>query len=416
MKDKIIASIFGVLAAILLGIVIILRVCVNNAENTIAALHPTCEYTYVNNLELIAQPMLNEYFKAYSIPESNVAKEDAFLSMEVKNSSLIAGNSEEFAISVIFTVQVNDPSRHSDWGIEGKDGKINCGWTLIIKKTGANEYTLMKIINNQEALVELKNAPDSPSLLNRVDRRYYKIENDQLYVTYDRGKNFASVPLPAGVSNFAGSDEAGHEYTMRLPEGSWYITDEKTAFVGIDGDKLSVIMSEDMGVTWRSYLISDHDATYDFCFALTFLPDSDVGYISVNVDKAMSSSATLIYKTTDGGETWDCLGLPNNDYHRISKYITASSEDNVFLTMLSDGGILASYDGGVTWEQIKLPIPQNKVDYYSYYNPPEFDGKSGEILVGMSYKSSSNIRFTSGDGGRTWKYNGEVICGITDFL
>lgn len=409
MKDNIITAILSVTAAALTGIVIALSLVITNTNQMIAALHPTCEYTYVNRMEDIAEPMLNAYFKAYSIPDSNIAKEDAFLSMELKSATLIAGDSEQFAVSAIFKAYVNDPSRHLDWGILDKNSHLNCEWTLIIKKTGSNQYTLLKIINHRETLAALQSDVSMPTLLNNTALYDYKIENESLFVTYDRGANFKKVLLPCGVSDFGGFDESGHAYTVRLPEGSSYITEERTAFAGFYRKKLSVILSEDSGMTWKSYFVSDDNAFGWYCPAVTFSPDGKIGYLSVNADKAMSSSASLIYKTTDGGETWECLGTPNNDYYRISKYITAASNQNVFLTLLGDGGILASYDGGRTWDFLMLKMPQEMAETYTYYNPPKFDGSDGEILIGTSYKSASNIQFVTHDSGKTWQYQGEVV-------
>ena len=126
------------------------------------------------------------------------------------------------------------------------------------------------------------------------------------------------------------------------------------------------------------------------------------------------SVGTGVYKTTDGGENWDFVGLPNSE--RISKIVINPSDPNiVFVGVLGklwsdsdERGVYKTSDGGKTWSKIlyvnektgcaDLSIdPQNpKILYaamWEFRRLPYFfkSGGPGSSL----YKSE--------DGGKNWK-------------
>jgi photosystem II stability/assembly factor-like uncharacterized protein len=127
-----------------------------------------------------------------------------------------------------------------------------------------------------------------------------------------------------------------------------------------------------------------------------------------------------IYKSTDGGETWVHMGLPNSE--RISKVVVSpKSSDTVFVAVPGplwsdspDRGLYKTTDGGKTWKQvlkgsnlstgcsdIALDPNDSNIVFAALW---DFRRKGWEYRSGGSGpdQPSSSGLFRSADGGSTW--------------
>ena len=128
-----------------------------------------------------------------------------------------------------------------------------------------------------------------------------------------------------------------------------------------------------------------------------------------------------IYKSTDGGETWNKAGLPNSE--RISQIIVSpKSSDTVFAAVPGalwsdspDRGLYKTTDGGKTWNQI-LKGPNLSTGASTIAMDPTnpnilFAGLWDFRRKGWTYRSggetpndpSGSGLFRTTDGGKTWK-------------
>jgi photosystem II stability/assembly factor-like uncharacterized protein len=128
-----------------------------------------------------------------------------------------------------------------------------------------------------------------------------------------------------------------------------------------------------------------------------------------------SQSGTGIYKSTDGGKTWEFKGLP--DSHHISVIlIHPDNPDIVYVSVMGhlfsaneERGVFKSTDGGDSWEKIFY------IDENTGVIDMVMDTKNPDILYASAYEkyrlpwhfeaggNNSGI-YKTVDSGKTWKH------------
>lgn len=107
-----------------------------------------------------------------------------------------------------------------------------------------------------------------------------------------------------------------------------------------------------------------------------------------------------LYKSTDGGDTWVDLsgnyGLPQGIKGRISVAVSPAKSSRVWaLIEAEDGGLVRSDDGGLTWESITDNADIRRRAWY--FNHLYADTRDPETCYVLSFNA-----WKSSDGGRTF--------------
>ena len=165
-----------------------------------------------------------------------------------------------------------------------------------------------------------------------------------------------------------------------------------------------VYRSRDGGATWQKVLFKN----------------DDVGAIDLNFDPANSQTvyATLwnvrrppwfiyapangpgggIFKSTDGGSSWKEIdeGIPVEARGRIGVSVSPSNRNRIYAAVdAKDGGIFRSDDAGATWT--RLSNDKRLWDRGWYFEKITADPKNADTVYVMN---TSTYRST--DGGKTW--------------
>jgi len=165
------------------------------------------------------------------------------------------------------------------------------------------------------------------------------------------------------------------------------------------GGTLDVYVTTDGGSTWihsslaGSYSDGDGGASWDFLTELT-------GWLAVRLPSSAAFARDVIYRTTDGGTSWDMFGVAPLDGP-----IAFVSETSGWGTGGAEASALyQTVDEGKSWGEQSLPRPNGySGEDASFGTPVFFDTSTGvleEFLTG-SQQAAVDV-LTTHDAGNNW--------------
>ena len=224
--------------------------------------------------------------------------------------------------------------------------------------------------------------------------KQYAIRNGLLYFSYD-GEKTAVVP-----GNFSKIESYN--------EGQYQISDEKIVFYYEANNGKYIVFSEDKGQNWQTEKLP-----FDGSIKFISFPTSKVGYILEFTDETMGTATGAIYKTTDGGISWQEVftGLSDGYYSNVFKSGTEmifANENVGFITMPDRMGevsyLYITKDGGVNFEKLELATNPD----CDYYLLPTIENGEIHIKIAVGYASDESSyktveEFVSKDNGETFE-------------
>ncbi|SNS71906.1 hypothetical protein SAMN05421640_0981 [Ekhidna lutea] len=233
---------------------------------------------------------------------------------------------------------------------------------------------------------------------------------DGLYKSVDGGVNWTKV---------------GFEKSERI--SSIEINPENTnvMYVGVlgalwgDSDERGVYKSEDGGQTWDKVLYIDETTG---CGDVIMDPnDPNTLYASMWEFRRSGwgfnsgGEKSALYKSTDAGKTWDKIhnGFPSGKLGRIAVAV-APSDNNILYAVLetedeNKRGLYKSTDAGANWEHLNSDF--GLVVRPFYFSRIVIDPKNPDVVVKAGLFGS-----ISRDGGKTFKGMGNMHADIHDIL
>jgi len=169
------------------------------------------------------------------------------------------------------------------------------------------------------------------------------------------------------------------------------------------GGERGLYKTTDGGRTWTAVLtISENTGVSDIVMDPR---DPDVIYAASHqrrrhvFTKIDGGPETAIYKTTDGGKSWEKLksGLPHCDMGAIGLAISPVNPDYIYAVIEAqrgEGGFFRSTDRGATWRKMSSQVSTSP----QYYNEIFCDPVDVDKVYSMD-----TIGKVSEDGGKTWR-------------
>lgn len=216
---------------------------------------------------------------------------------------------------------------------------------------------------------------------------------DGVYKSVDGGKSWKNM----GLKN---SQHIGKIVIHPKNSDIVYVAAEGSVW-GPGGDR-GLYKSIDGGKNWKKTLdISENTGVNNI---LMDPRDPNIMYASSEqrrrhvFTKIGGGPETAIYKSTDGGETWDKLksGLPSDDMGGIGLAISPVNPDYIFAIIEAaneSSGFYRSINRGASWQKMSNHTAQGQ-----YYNEIYCD----PVDVNKIYSMETVSQYTE-DGGKTWK-------------
>jgi len=207
-------------------------------------------------------------------------------------------------------------------------------------------------------------------------------------------RNIGPALISGRISDFAFHPNKKHEFYVATAAGNLWKTTNNTT-------------------TWEP--IFDNEGSYSIG-VIEIDPNNPliiwVGSGENNSQRSVSYGDG-VYKTTDGGKTWTNMGLKNSE-HISQIWIHPEDSDTVIVAsqgpLWNDGGDRGLYkttDGGITWDRILY------IDKYTGINEFVIDPDNVDNIVASSYQRRRHVWtlinggpgsgiHTTNDGGKTW--------------
>lgn len=271
---------------------------------------------------------------------------------------IVMGTTDEPWVRYIFTVTPapGHEAEFADWGApSSQDDSLLCDWTIRMRTApvaGGYEFRFGGR-QHYEALQTKAPAPYT-----------YEFTSTACFVRYD-GDTRREVPVPR-EELLRSFDDFERREEDTLPEGSYLITDEMTAFLygGTNEIPLRMVYSTDKGATWQLATVAD--TGYGMRQRFVFFPSATTGYVVVSGDCTMHQELTQIFKTTDGGANWQHTG--NGPVTRLLQGASFVNPGVGFLcyppATIQNGShtrtelqLYRTGDGGASFTQLSLPLP-----------------------------------------------------------
>lgn len=225
---------------------------------------------------------------------------------------------------------------------------------------------------------------------------------------------FREVPVPMEELLTRGDNMDGH--LTSLPPESYQLDGHKQIFAygGSEGTPFAVVYYDEEKGGFRKSMVTAKYSGGRRIF-VDFPENSRDGFLVFTGERVVWQESSILFRTRDGGETWQEVGAAGPDWNNESHSLTmdAAFIDNQlgFVTIRSseEPDIWRTTDGGEHWEKVVLPhVPE----WYSTAYVPECQGNLLVLYVGMEDDTKyggEKAKYESEDRGKTWEYKGLVL-------
>lgn len=348
---------------------------------------------------------------------------DKIDSYEIESIEVLEdGDSKVVRIDFVLALCKPNSDSFADWSLVYNEDAVSGQWVVTFsvseaKEQGMTEYTVVNLQRPAAYDLDQYNASgqaEEDELEHELTAQVpydkaqctYKIEDDICSVSYDGGDTWIHTPLLLEELDYYVD---GHFKTNELCEGSYIISPQKTVILyGGYFTPLTCLFSNDMGNTWNTS--KPNQGILNCHIKFCSFPTNDIGYIITGSDKTMSCEAESVYKTVDGGATWNRTGEGAKQILMVSACFIA--EDIGFISYpYMDGAeymLFRTEDSAVSWNPVALDIEEDLQPFFTKPQTPIWQDDELILLVDegedSDFEGSMQLKYVSQDMGATWEF------------
>lgn len=357
----------------------------------------------INNLIHITEQFFNEYIKKC---ESSYKEQNMKATYKNNEIVIVAGDKKEFVGMVYYEVDidVNGEKDYSSSYHKMRIKKDNKGSYKLIEEGNRVNVEGLEVVNysnkqkERENLSEIKEEIDENEY-KKVLGVYYRMTSSGLQLSYDKTKNWVSIPIPNEflLSNFNFDENT-------LVENTYYISHKKTAFISTDNSNVLITITDDKGKSWNNIML---DGAYQGGDLFIGFSSQDIGYYVITTDVAMGKQYSYINISTDGGQTFKEIGNTNEVNPRIITGVGFLDDKVGFVGFRYENDnnptVYRTEDAGISWEKLDIKLP---IEYSGdYATPLNLKFEKDTIMLPVKLRDNDKIiNFISTDKGLTWEY------------
>lgn len=374
---------------------------------------------------------IREFVSQYT--QKYLSRSKSLKKVKINDTTIL--DEEKNTVLISFSaVRADSTSEYfSSWKGVLENGRLMCEWVVRFDIDNHYDGTATIYVNAMltpedygiyqynESIKNSGNSLENNDLDNELTS--YVIRDSALYVTYDKGASYVTVPV--ALDNLLTVEKNGN---LELKPGCAIISTTKTAIIyggkNINEDRIPVtlICTDDMGKNWTACEL-DQIYTADYLYVDFF--NEKNGLAVVGYDRKEQHESSKIYATNDGGTTWEVIGTgPTANIIKGVKFIDEKIGFFCYDYVDGmDGNLYITKDGGKTFSKMVFEAQEldsmpagKKLTWNEVYKEaivPIYD-KDGVINVYLTqgsdgiYNGGKTVaKYQSSDNGDTWKYIGQ---------
>lgn len=254
-----------------------------------------------------------------------------------------------------------------------------------------------------------------------MGRRSFQTEEGLVYLPGDADGDGEETGITGFAQLSSGGEVVGYEVSLHIPEAQEvtpvrYIMEPEYISQEVLKEEQEQQQTE-AAIGAESWTVDNTDGT------MYFFLDDNAGWRLVVADAAAGSRFYQLEQTENGGDSWNLIHEdPFGGELGVTEGLLFFDENVGFAGLTgasqSSSRLYRTKDGGVTFDEVQLPmeavaeLPETAEEYgltaadYDYLNMPEKEGDTLTIRVVSEEGETEGLVFQSRDSGETWTWEG----------